>query len=453
MDGGKITMPMPSDFDKLTPPQKLDARLRAWKHPEGIQFAGKQVEQAYQQRVQMLIDVIKLKKPERVPVSISTGFYPFVYAGYSCRDPMYDYEKLGAAMKKFHTDFLPDVLASSGLYGPGKAFDILDYKLYRWPGHGVPENTSYQCAEAEFMKPNEYFEFLRDPSDYFLRYYLPRIFGALDAWKTLPPFTDILELPFTGPAMIHFGMPHIQESLKKLQEAGKISLEWITKVVQIDNSLIASLGLPTFNGGFSKAPLDTLGDTLRGTRAILLDKFRKPKEMLEAIDRITPLMIDMGVRAVQWGAPPTVFIPLHKGADSFMSPADFKKFYWPSFKATILGLIKEGLIPYSFVEGSYNQRLDIITDPDIPAGSTIWFFDRTDMKEVKKHLKGWACFAGNFPSSLLKTATPEQVKDHAKRLLDDIAGEGYFMSNGAVLDEARSENLHALIDTTKEYKL
>jgi uroporphyrinogen-III decarboxylase len=74
------------------------------------------------------------------------------------------------------------------------------------------------------------------------------------------------------------------------------------------------------------------------------------------------------------------------------------------------------------------------------------------MKNVKKYLGGWGCFGGNFPSSLLKTGTPEQVRDGVKRLLDDVAGDGgYFMSNGAVLDEALADNLHALIDTTKEY--
>ena len=445
-------MPKPADFDKLTPSEKLDIRLKAWQNPEGVQFANKQMEEAYKKRCQMLIDIVKLKKPERVPVSISTGFYPFVYCGYTCRDPMYDYEILGKALMKFHADFLPDVSSPAGLYGPGKALELLDYKLYHWPGHGVPENTPYQCAEAEFMKASEYTEFMRDPSDYFLRYYLPRVLGAFEAWSTLPPFTDLLELPFIGPGMFHFGLPHIQESLKKIMEAGKLSLEWITKVGEIGNSIKGTLGLPGFQGAFSKAPLDVIGDTMRGTRAILLDKFRKPKEILEACERIIPLMIDMGVRNSQWGDPPTVFVPLHKGADSFMSPADFKKFYWPSYKAVILGLIKEGLIPYSFVEGSYNQRLDIITDPDIPAGTTIWFFDKTDMKNVKKYLGGWGCFGGNFPSSLLKTGTPEQVRDGVKRLLDDVAGDGgYFMSNGAVLDEALADNLHALIDTTKEY--
>ena len=65
----------------------------------------------------------------------------------------------------------------------------------------------------------------------------------------------------------------------------------------------------------------------------------------------------------------------------------------------MLNLINDGMIPFLFVEGSYNQRLDLITDPDIPAGSTIWYFDQTDMKEVRKNLQGWACFSGNFPAA------------------------------------------------------
>ena len=74
---------------------------------------------------------------------------------------------------------------------------------------------------------------------------------------------------------------------------------------------------------------------------------------------------------------PFVSIPLHKGSDEFMSEADFKKFYWPTHKALLLGLIEEGFVPFQFVEGSYNHRLDVITDPDIPARMTYWSFDRT----------------------------------------------------------------------------
>lgn len=446
-------MPKPENFDKLTPDQKRKARLDAWLNHEAIEFTNPEAEKGYRERAQLFIDVFLMKKPARTPVAISTGFYPFLYAGYSCKDAMYDTDKLGKAMRKFHADFIPDAAASCGLYVPGKLLELLDYKLYHWPGHGVPEDTSYQCAEAEFMKADEYGAYLSDPSDYFIRTYLPRVMGALEPWKELPPFTNLLELPFIPWGMLPFGQPHIQETLKKLMKAGEISLEWAGKIAQIDKDIVTSLGLPKYQGGFSKAPFDVIGDTMRGTRATMLDTFRKRKEIREASERVIPFMTKMPYGAYSWGAAPTAFFPLHKGADSFMSPKDFKELYWPSFKQVMLNLINDGMIPFLFVEGSYNQRLDLITDPDIPAGSTIWYFDKTDMNEVKKHLKGWACFSGNFPSSLLKTGTVQQVKDHTLQLLDSLAGEGYYMINGAVLDEANPDNLHAFVDTTKAYKL
>ena len=170
------------------------------------------------------------------------------------------------------------------------------------------------------------------------------------------------------------------------------------------------------------------------------------------MERFVPLAIDLGVRSATNSRNPVVFIPLHKGADGFMSNDDFKKFYWPTLKTVILGLINEGLIPYLFVEGGYNQRLDIITDPDIPAGSTIWMFDQTDMREVKKRFTGWACFGGNVPASMLKAAKPAEIRDYVKRLIDDVAGDGgYILATGAVLDDAEAENLHAMIDAGKEY--
>jgi len=447
-------MPKPADFDKLTPDQKRQARLDAWINHEGIEFSNPEAEKGYRERAQMFTDVFAMRKPKRVPVTISTGFYPFIHAGYTCKDAMYDYEKLGNAMKKFHADFLPDAVASAGLYAPGRVLEILDYKLYHWPGHGVPENVSYQCAEAEFMKAEEYGAYLDDPSDYFIRTYLPRVMGGLAPWKELPPFTNLLELPFLPWGMIPFGLPHIQETLKRLMEAGQISLEWAGKVAEIDQASMKNLGLPKYQGGFSKAPFDVIADTMRGSRAMMLDLFRKKKAILDACERNISFMTKMPYGAYTWGAAPTVFFPLHKGADPFMSPKVFKELYWPSFKAVMLNLINDGMIPFLFVEGSYNQRLDLITDPDIPAGSTIWYFDKTDMKEVKKRLQGWACFAGNFPSSKLYAATVDEVKTHTRQLLDDLAGDGgYYMVNGAVLDEAKPENLHAYIDTVKSYKL
>lgn len=441
----------PDNWNTLTPKERQEARLNSWASAK-IEFASPAAEQGYRQRARMIKDVIQLKKPERVPVVPWWGVYPAHYAGITVQEAMYDYEKLGDAWKKFNADFLPDGLVSAALIGPGKVFDLLDYKIYRWPGRGTPPDTSYQCVEDEYMAFDEYDSFIVDPSNYFMRTYLPRVLGALGPWQLLGPWTDIIELPFVGMGLIPVGIPDVQAAFKTFLEAGQAVMEWISAVGAIEGASIAGLGLPGTIGAFTKAPFDTLGDTLRGTRGIMLDMYRQPDKLLTAMDRLVPIAIEMGVRGATANDNPLVFMPLHKGADGFMSNKDFEKFYWPSLKAVILGLIEAGTVPYLFVEGGYNQRLDIITDSDIPAGHAVWMFDHTDMKEVKKKLGGWACFGGNVPGSLLKAGTPEEVSNYVKKLIDDVAQDGgYILANGAVLDDSTAENVHAMIDTGKEY--
>jgi uroporphyrinogen-III decarboxylase len=443
---------MESRIKDVSPAAKLEKRFVRWKHPEGIEFESAAVKEGYQRRVQMLIDVITLKKPERIPVSPASGFYPFVYAGITSEQAMYDYGKLGDALRKYHTDFLPDTIAGTALYGPGCVLEILDYKLYRWPGHGVPSNEPYQCVEDEYMRADEYPRLINDPSDFFLRAYFPRVLGSLAPLSTLGLLSAVLELPSVPAFMIPFGQPKVREAVEKLLQAGRAAVEWIEACAAIDREIISTLGLSNVMGGFTKAPFDIVGDTLRGTRAIMLDKFRQPKEVLTAVERLVPLAIAAGVESAKHSRSPVVFIPLHKGADSFMSLKDFEKFYWPTLKAVIIGLIEEGLIPYLFVEGSYNKRLDTIADREIPAGRTVWMFDQTDMKEVKKRFMGWACFAGNVPSSMLIAAKADEVRAYVKQLIDDVGRDGgYILTTGATVDNAVAANLHAMIDTCKEY--
>ena len=435
-----------------SPTEKLNARLQSWKSPQGLNFVSPEVEAGYQQRAQMVSDAILLKKPVRVPVCPNIGFYPFTYAGVTHKEAMYDYDKLGKALFKFHADFMPDALSASPIYGSGKVFEILDYKLYRWPGHGISEKTPYQCMEAEYMKANEYEDLIQDPSNYFIRAYLPRIFGGLAPWQMLGPATDVLELPFVANYLVPLGIPDVQDSFQKLLEAGREAFKWIQACGAIDAAGSGKLGLPPVIGGFTKAPFDTIGDTLRGTRHVMMDKFNHPSKLLASMEKWVPIAIEMGVRTATTANNPMVFIPLHKGADGFLSDKDFRTFYWPSLKAVILGLIEAGTVPWLFVEGGYNQRLDAIVDHDIPAGRTVWVFDRTDMLQVKKRFTGWACFGGNVPASLLTTNAPQDVKDYVKKLYDDVAQDGGFiLSTGQVVDDAKAENLHALIEAGKEY--
>jgi uroporphyrinogen-III decarboxylase len=183
---------------------------------------------------------------------------------------------------------------------------------------------------------------------------------------------------------------------------------------------------------------------------MMIDMYRQPDKVHKALDAITPLMIKMGVGAAQMTGVPFIFMPLHKGADGFMSDEQFKTFYWPSLRKVMMGLIDEGIIPFAAAEGGYSSRLEVIKD--LPKGKTCWMFDQIDMAKVKKIVGDTICIYGNVTLSMLSLGTPEEVKDYCKELIDTVGkGGGYIMGNGAFFDHAKPENVKAMVDFTKEY--
>ncbi len=446
---------MDKKWEDMSADEKQEAMFQKWatpKDPQGndIKFSSPEAEKHYKDRITWIKDAIQMKKlPERVPVCIWPSFFPVHYSGITPKEAMYDYDKLYGAYKKFIVDFEPDGHLGADMPGPGKFFEALDYKLYSWPGHGVPEGQSYQCNEAEYMKADEYDALIEDPSNYFSHVYFPRVFGVMGGLQMLPAFTGILEMYGLAYNFIPFGLPPVQATLKALMDAGNEALKWVATIMAW-NMEITALGFPNIVAGFTKAPFDVIGDTLRGTRGIMIDMYRQPDKLLEAMDRLTPIMIKMGVGAAQMNGKPLVFMPLHKGADGALSDAQFKKFYWPTFKKVMMGLIDAGCIPFPAAEGHWTTRMEIIKD--IPKGKTLWMIDQSDMAKTKKTLGTVACLAGNVPSDLLKLGTTQQVKDYVKNLIDTAAkGGGYILCNGAFFDEAKPENVKAMVDTGKEY--
>ncbi len=64
-------------------------------------------------------DVIQLKKPVRVPFLMTSGIHPFMHAGVTTEEGMYDYEKMSYAFKKYNDDFQTDTVVSCGMAGSG----------------------------------------------------------------------------------------------------------------------------------------------------------------------------------------------------------------------------------------------------------------------------------------------------------------------------------------------
>jgi uroporphyrinogen-III decarboxylase len=116
----------------------------------------------------------------------------------------------------------------------------------------------------------------------------------------------------------------------------------------------------------------------------------------------------------------------------------------------MLGLIDEGVVPLPAAEGGYSSRLEVVQD--LPKGKTLWMIDLTDMADAKKTLGQNACLMGNVPSSMLELGTPQQVKDFVHKLIDTTGQDGgLIISNGSFFDNAKPENVKAMVDFTKEY--
>jgi len=442
---------MANEWKKMTPEERRADLESRWLSPEGANFVSPAAEKDYKARVTRFLDAVRLKEPDRVPVFPVFGFFPAHYAGYTPYDVMYDYDKLFEAWRKCYLELLPDAHGGAVSSPPGRMFEILDYKLYAWPGHGVAKEYSYQCLEKEYMRDDEYDTFIMDPSYFFSNYYLPRVFGALEGWQSLPHLTDITEMygGFSAVNIMPYGTPPVQAAYRKLFEAGEEALKWIVPVGKFGGDMTAN-GLPGFFGGGTKAPFDTLGDTLRGTSGIMKDIYRHPDKLLKALEVLTPLMIKMGSDAAKANGNPVVFIPLHKGADGFLSDAQFRKFYWPGLRDLIIGLVNEGCIPFPWAEGGYNTRLESITD--IPKGSVIFGFDDTDMKRAKEVLGGVCCIGGNMPIATLSVGTTQMVEDSVKKLVDDCGqGGGYIMMSGAAIDDTSIDNVRTMIEATKKF--
>jgi hypothetical protein len=433
---------------EMNPQEKRAYRLSGWLNNWGNKFPDANAEKAYKTRTHRLIDVYNVTEPDRVPVNLPVGNLPLKMAGVDAYTAMYDPEIAIQASQKFGEKYGEELeYTPMFFYMPGRVLEMIDYKLYAWPGHGLAKDgTAWQFIEGEYMSVDEYDDLIRDPSDFWIRTYLPRVFGMLEPMRMFQPFTNITENVHVMQFM-PLAMPQVQGMLQKMLDVGKEYQKYLQSMSR------AASGTPQYafmGGGFAKAPFDTIGDTLRGTRGIMNDMFRRPEKLLKALDVIADLQIAAVLKSTNIDRLTMVMYPLHKGADGWMSQKQFDTFYWPSLRKVMNAFINEGLIQTMFAEGGYNTRLEYVED--FPKGSVVWYFDRTDMFRAKKILGKKCCLQGNVPTSMIVTGQPQEVKEYCRKLIQEVGkGGGFILAAGAMPDNPRLENLQAMMAAVREY--
>ncbi|OGO37082.1 MAG: hypothetical protein A2147_05750, partial [Chloroflexi bacterium RBG_16_57_8] len=306
-----------TDWSVLTLDEKRERRFAAWLEAPGIRFASPEAEAAYKERVKRLTDALRLRKPDRVPVTPALGEFVATYAGYTQKDITYDADKIidAATRCTVELDFDAKTPASTP---QGRVWEILGNKQRNWPGYNLPDNGSPQFVEGEYMKADEYDTFLMDETEFRWNTYLPRIWGAA---------VGLTKTDLSGMNVGSFGLPEVQATLSKLMEAGVEARRWEAKIAAA-NRRLTELGYPDLRGpALMTAPFDYIGDNLRGQRGIAMDMYRQPDRLLEAINMVTAKRVHSirkGAQNIVLGGSPIIGFPLHKGADGFLSDEQFR---------------------------------------------------------------------------------------------------------------------------------
>jgi hypothetical protein len=409
-------------------------------------------EQLYRERMERVETAVQLQVPDRVPFFLFSGYLPCRYVGMPLQEAHYDSERYFAACKKLTVDLAPDLYFNAGspVKTAGAALEVLDMKQVRWPGHGIPADSPFQFMEDEYLKADEVDAFLEDPSDFTVRTYLPRVYGALEPFSMLPPLNWMMMGYITTGLAAAVTIPAVAEALEALAKAGRAAADWAAGEAALDQEM-AELGFPVLAGSGTFAPMDYVG-VIRGSKGMMLDMFRQPDKLLALIDKLLPSTIDTALALAEMSGNPRVFMAINRGADGLMSLEQFERFYWPGFKQVVLAMVDAGLTPVIHFQGNFDTRLEYFAE--FPRGKIIGLLDRSNIFRAKEILGDTMCLCGNMPLTLLRAGTVDEIHDYARRLIDIVGKDGGFiMSSNTVLDDADPERVKIWINFTREYGL
>lgn len=419
------------------------------------------------ERTQRVRDAVALKEPDRVPITpFSDIFFPALQTGMTHKQAMYKGRKYCNAALKVYSRYDWDLYPAILFPGMGKLNDLLGTETMKWAGATDPnfrlgDHQPYQYIEKEWMKAQDYEKLLRDPTGYLLNNIVPLQNSVLKPFENFPNLAMFVQM-FSGLGITFFFLDKkVKKMLKSFNKAIRgmigsfLGMRKYSKTMKKRGNPVAG------QFALAMAPFDMISDTLRGMRGTMMDMYRNPEELKKTCDLLVePMLAAMDSSVLSFGAPDedTVtlsFIPLHRGANGFMSNDQFEEFYWPGLTAVMEGMIKKDIIPMPFFEGRYSDRLEFLAEfAKKNKGKLVYWFHDTDIVKVKEIMGDYVCIRGNVPASLLIGGPPKAVEEYVKKCIEGcMEGGGYLVDGGVsgIPNEARHENIQAMTDAVHKY--
>lgn len=407
----------------------------------------------YEARIKRVSDCVALQEPDRVPVVPVLQCYPVYHAGYTMKEVLYNFDKGAESFLKFANEYQPDYIFGHPYIhmGMGQILELMQPKTCTWagaPGTPIGENSIHQFIEFPVLLDKEMDFFEKDYSGWLIEKGFPGISKLLESFgafgiSRMGPMYDLSMLAS------RFNNPDIRKTIETLWKIDDMKQALNVKYAELDNDLEGA-GFPIWSKGFAAVPYDAYSDFYRGSIEAMVDLYEN-EDLVKAFCKTQLEYTLDAVRAQgQFLKGKWVFMALHKGMDGFMSDEHYRKFYWKDLQIIIEEIIKNGMTPYIYTEGPYDSRLECLKE--VEKGKVVYHFEECDMINAKKVLGDIACIAGGFPVYLLDYGTKQEVIDECKRLIDGCApGGGFIFETSCGIDNAKPENLEAMMETVKTY--
>lgn len=385
---------------------------------------SKSIEELYAERLGRYQATIAMEPTDRMPVGAGSNYFSEIYSGNTNQETIYDPEKWLQAEEAFIRDFPEvDVLRNNRVWAP--LYDAVELKSYKLPGRDLPPRGQIQFVESDYMKADEYDLLINNTVEFMMDRFIPRMLGGMAKKDSVR----------SNMAFLKGGMAYVMMS--QIMKNRSIQLQ-------------TKMGMPQPMTGAFLAPFDALSDAMRGLRAVLLDMYRQPDKVIAACDVLVDEMVNFALATADPFKRYPIFVPTHK--PTFLSPKQFEKFYWPSFKKTLQKLIDAGYTVRAYLEGDWGAHWHHFLE--LPKGKLLLDIDNQgDIFKAKADIGHHMALAGGVPDSMLILGTPQEVRERVKVLCETVGKDGGFMVNGGcnIPYDTKPENYRALIDAIIEF--
>jgi hypothetical protein len=166
-----------------------------------------------------------------------------------------------------------------------------------------------------FMLRKEYDELIEDPTRFLYEVWLPRASTEVSARGQCTSYRNNLSFVKGGMAMLNY-FSAFGPQVERLR---------------------AECGMPAAISGILKAPLDILGDKLRGYIGLALDLKEVPEKVLAACQTLMPHLAHVALSGLDPNRQLPIAIWMHRGCVPFVSRHHFETIYWPDAEADLRG--------------------------------------------------------------------------------------------------------------------